>query len=166
MDRIKSRSRISLVTAVMLVKEQGTPAIPESASGVQLPEVDSISSASDESQVPASSSLTSNQTTMNSESLDNPEVAARDPIAFAQIATKPDVEVTVSKIKSEPLVKPEVAAKEPVKISQIAEKSDDEVPVTVTLEKLPINVRTAQQQDSMYMRRPLKARSCLERRRR
>ena len=150
----------------MLVKEQGTPAIPESASGVQLPEVDSISSASDESQVPASSSLTSNQTTMNSESLDNPEVAARDPIAFAQIATKPDVEVTVSKIKSEPLVKPEVAAKEPVKISQIAEKSDDEVPVTVTLEKLPINVRTAQQQDSMYMRRPLKARSCLERRRR
>jgi len=136
LDRIKSRSRISLGTAAMLVKEQGTPAIPESASGVQLPGVDSSSSESDQSQVPASSSLTSNQTTMKSESLDKSEVAARDPIALAQIATKPDVEVTVSEIKSEPLVKPEVAAKDPVKISQIAEKPDDEVSVTVTLEEI------------------------------
>ena len=136
LDRIKSRSRISLGSAAMLVKEQGTPPIPESASEVQLPEVDSSSSASDESQAPAISSVTSNQTTMKSESLDKPEVAAMDPIAVAQIATKPDVEVTVSEIKSEPPDKPEVAARDPVKIAQIVEKPGDEASVTVTLEEI------------------------------
>ena len=73
---------------------------------------------------------------MKSESLDKPEVAAEDPIAVAQITTKPDVEVTVSEIHSEPLDKPEVAAKDPVKIAQLAEKPDDEVSVTVTLEEI------------------------------
>jgi hypothetical protein len=130
LNRIKSRSRVSPEAAAILVKEQEETLVPKAESSVQMPEVDTSSLESDESQAPDSGALTKKHTTIKSESVDKPEVAVEVPIAIAQIADKPDDEVTVSVIKSEPLDKPEVAVKDPIKIAQIADKPDDEVAVS------------------------------------
>jgi hypothetical protein len=50
LDRIKSRSRVSPNAAAILVKEQGTTVIPGLATRVEIPESDTSSLASDESQ--------------------------------------------------------------------------------------------------------------------
>jgi hypothetical protein len=131
LNRIKSRSRVSPETAAILVKEQEETLVPKAESSVQMPEVDTSSLDSDESQNPDSSALTNNHTTIKSESLDMPEVAVEDPIKTAKIADKPDDEVTVSAIKSEPLDKPEAAVKNPIKIAEITDKPDDEATVSV-----------------------------------
>jgi hypothetical protein len=96
LDRIKSRSRLSPETAAVLVKEQEIKSIPKPESRAQKPEIDLSSSESDESQAPDSSALTRNHKTTKSETLDKPEVAARDPIEIAKTADKPVDEVTLT----------------------------------------------------------------------